>query len=182
MRRTALGTAALAAAIAAAMIGAPSAQGYQSLGCRWASSSVRFYVPSPLVSYPTWWQAAASWNGLQARFVSSSVADVTGTNVSLGNMVAWTGVTRAKGTLQSIPPCSSGRWVPGRMEVVINWSKVTTLGYSSAQRKMVAAHELGHAFGLAHNPSNRAVLMYPTDARTVLVPQSDDKAGVNAIY
>jgi predicted Zn-dependent protease len=68
------------------------------------------------------------------------------------------------------------------MEVVLNWSLINSNGYSAAKRQSIAAHELGHAFGLAHNPSNKAVLMYPYDTRTVLVPQSDDKAGVNAIY
>lgn len=66
------------------------------------------------------------------------------------------------------------------MEVVLNWSLVS--GYSAAKRQGVAAHELGHALGLAHNGSSAAILMYPYDSRTVTTPQSDDKAGVNAIY
>ena len=55
-------------------------------------------------------------------------------------------------------------------------------GYTTAKRQGVAAHELGHAFGLAHNASSRAILMYPDDSRTVTTPSSDDKAGINAIY
>ena len=66
------------------------------------------------------------------------------------------------------------------MEVVLNWSYVG--GYSSTKRQGVAAHELGHAFGLAHNTPDRWVLMWPYDDRTVFSPASDDKAGVNALY
>ena len=83
------------------------------------------------------------------------------------------------------------------MDVVVNWSLMTSLGYTSAARKMVAAHEFGYAFG--HNsaiipgsisptrPNGIPVaLMYPYDNGRiqggVLLPQPDDKAGVNALY
>ena len=112
--------------------------------------------------------------------VNGSSTNLTGLNENRGNTVAWTGVTRAAGTVQSFPPCTSGRWNSGGMEVVLNWSLVS--GYSAAKRQGVAAHELGHAFGLAHNPASRAILMYPDDTRTVTTPSSDDKAGINAIY
>lgn len=164
------------------MVNASSAAAYNTLGCKWSSSSVRLYVPSPLLSYPVWWNAAANWNGLDAKYVSSSTTDVYGTNENRGNTVSWTGVTRAKGTVQSFPPCSNGRWTSGRMEVVLNWSLISNLGYSSAKRQGVAAHELGHAFGLAHNSASTGILMYPYDSRTTNVPASDDKAGVNALY
>jgi len=173
---------AIGAVTAVLVVGLPtSAQAYSSLGCRWTSTTVRLSAPSPLLSYPAWAGGASSWNGLDARYVvNGSGVDVYGTNENRGNTVAWSGVTRAKGTIQSFPPCSSGRWTAGQMEVVLNWSIVS--GYSAATRQGVAAHELGHSFGLAHNSASTAILMYPTDGRTVTGPASDDKAGVNAYY
>ena len=178
---TSLATAATIAMVSA--LTALPAQAYATFGCRWASSTVYLRAPSPYLSYPAWSGAASSWNsaGVQAKYVvNGSSTNLTGLNENRGNTVAWTGVTRAAGTVQSFPPCTSGRWNSGGMEVVLNWSLVS--GYSAAKRQGVAAHELGHAFGLAHNPASRAILMYPDDTRTVTTPSSDDKAGINAIY
>lgn len=169
-------------ALVSALTASP-AQAYASLGCRWTSSTVNLRAPSPYLSYPAWSGAAASWNNaaVQAKYVvNGSTTNLTGLNENRGNTVVWTGVARAAGTVQSFPPCTSGRWTSGGMEVVLNWSLVS--GYTTAKRQGVAAHELGHAFGLAHNPSSRAILMYPDDSRTVTTPSTDDKAGVNAIY
>jgi len=171
----------LVALSVATVIHSPQALAWNSLGCKWSTSAIGFYVPSPLVSYPVWSNAAASWNGLDAHFVwNANPAAFTGTNENRGNTVVWSGVTRQKGTVQDPPPCSGGRWTSGQMEVVLNWSIVST--YSSAKRQGVAAHELGHSFGLAHNSASTAILMYPNDGRTVTTPASDDKAGVNALY
>jgi len=173
------------AIFAALLITSPSAFAYAFVGCKWNHTAIKLYVPAPLLSYPAFGSAATSWNGLQAHYVwNGSPADVTGTNEARGNTVAWTGITRTKGTLQTPPPtggaCVNGLYVSGRLEVALNWSVVG--GYSAARRQMVAAHELGHVFGLGHVPSNPNVLMYPYDSRTVTTPQADDKAGVNALY
>lgn len=162
---------------------AQPAQAYATFGCRWASTTVNLRAPSPYLSYPAWSGAAASWNnaGVQAKYVvNGSSTNLTGLNENRGNTVAWTGVTRAAGTVQAFPPCVRGTWNSGGMEVVLNWSRVS--GYTAAKRQGVAAHELGHAFGLAHNAASRAILMYPDDSRTVTTPSADDKAGINAIY
>lgn len=183
-RRRTRGLAALVAAgtgLGLAVVGAPDADAYAFNGCRWNHTGVRLYVPAPLVSAPVWNSAQASWRGLDAGFVwNGSPADVTGTNESRGNTVAWTGVTRQKGTVQSAPSCPNGFFASGQVEVVLNWSVVS--GYSASKRQGVAAHELGHALGLAHTTSSQGVLMYPYDSRTVYTPQGDDKAGVNARY
>ena len=174
----------LAATGLSATFGVARADAYYLNGCKWGTTSIKFYVPSPLVSYTSWWNGANSWSGLQAQYVAgtSSSHHVYGNNENRGNTVIWTGATRTKGTVQSPPSCTGGFFSAGQVEVVINWSLVTTYGYSSSQIRMVAAHELGHAFGLAHNPDSLARLMYPYDSRTVITPQTDDKAGVNAIY
>ena len=179
-------TAVVAAGASLTMFGALTAapaQAYGSLGCRWSSTTVQLRAPSPYLSYPAWSNAAASWNNaaVDARYaVNGSTYNLTGLNENRGNTVSWTGVTRAAGTVQSFPPCSGGRWTSGGMEVVLNWSLVS--GYSVAKRQGVAAHELGHALVLAHNSASTGILMYPTDARTVTSPASDDKAGINAYY
>ncbi|MFZ4841034.1 matrixin family metalloprotease [Mycetocola saprophilus] len=158
------------------------AQAYGSLGCRWVNPAVQLNAPAPLLSAPAWGTAASTWSWLNASVTvsSSGSPDVYGTNELRGNTVTWSGVTRGKGTAASFPPCNGGNWVNGQMEVVLNWSYVGS--YSAAQRQGVAAHELGHALGLAHNPSSRAILMYPDDSRTTSVPANDDRAGINAIY
>jgi len=75
---------------------------------------------------------------------------------------------------------SAGYWTSGQMEVVLNSGLIG--GYTPAQRYGLAAHEFGHALGLGHNNSRIDVLMYGTDARTVGIPQADDRSGVNAMY
>jgi len=172
---------AVAALSVAALANAPQAMAYNTLGCQWSHSAISFYVPSPYISYPYWGNAAASWAGLDGQILwNTRPADFTGLNESRGNTVVWTGVTRAIGTVQDFPPCTNGFWVSGQMEVVINWSLVS--GYSTSKIQGVAAHEIGHAFGLAHNTASTGILMYPYDSRTVSGPASDDKAGVNALY
>jgi predicted Zn-dependent protease len=132
------------------------------------------------VSSPSWVNAAASWSGLNANYVlTTSSYDVYALNENRGNTVVWTGVTRKKGTIQSLPTCTGGYMTSGQVEVVMNWSLVS--GYSSSKKQGLAAHELGHAFGLNHVTSTN-ILMYGADTRTVTTPQADDKAGVNALY
>ncbi len=184
---------ALLATIALVVIPAPTSSAYLLLGQKWSTSSIKYYAASPMSSYSTWTAAAGQWSGLDATLtLSSSSPHIVAKQENRGNTVAWTGATRKPGTVQDYPAYSGSYWTPG-MEVVLNWSYMTSLSYTSSQKKMVAAHESGHAFGLKHNtatlpgtPGVPKALMYPYDSTRiyygVLTPQADDKAGVNALY
>ncbi|MCL6561990.1 MAG: matrixin family metalloprotease [Firmicutes bacterium] len=70
----------------------------------------------------------------------------------------------------------------GRQAIDLN--TYYTAGYSTTHVEAISGHELGHALGLAHNPTC-PVLMNPDDAYTtcdIYTPQQDDINGVNAIY
>lgn len=172
---------------------ADSAFGWNSLGCRWSTNAVQWYVPAPLSSGPTWTSAASSWSGVDATLnYNSSNPHIYATQENRGNTVVWTGVTRKKGTVQTAPVCTSGRWTRGQVEVVLNWTAISS--YTSTQKRGVAAHEFGHALGLDHNsslassgpPPIPVALMYPYDnvrnTATITSPRTDDKNGINAIY
>ncbi len=183
----------LVAAIALVVVPAQPSSAYLLLGQKWSTSSIKYYAASPLSSYSTWTAAAGQWSGLDGTLtLSGSSPHIYARQENRGNTVAWTGVTRKPGTVQGYPAYSGSYWISG-MEVVLNWSLITSLGYTSSQKKMVAAHEFGHAYGLAHNsatlpgtPGVPTALMYPYDSTRiyygVLTPQADDKAGVNALY
>ncbi|BCJ64892.1 matrixin family metalloprotease [Polymorphospora rubra] len=183
-RAVGLATAALLGALSVVVI-QQSANAYAFIGCKWNTSAVRYYVPSPLLSFPTWLNAGDSWAGLDASltWINSNV-HIHATNESRGNTVVWTGVTRHRGTLQDMPPCPGGIFTAGQVEVVLNWTAIS--GYSNAQKQGVAAHEFGHALGLAHTTTTPIKLMYPYDSNRhsagVTTPQSDDRAGINALY
>lgn len=105
-----------------------------------------------MASSTSWTSAASSWAGVDATLTNtSSSPHYYALNEDRGNPVTWSGITRKRGTLQDAPPCAGGYWSSGQMDVVINWSLVNSLGYTASQKSMVAAHEMGHAFGLAHN-------------------------------
>jgi hypothetical protein len=143
---------------------------WTSWGCKWNHANVKYWAPSPYLSYPTWTSAANSWAGLDASYtVVTSTYDVYALNENRGNTVTWTGVTRKKGTIQSLPTCTGGYMTTGQVETVLNWSLMDSLGYSAAKRQGAAAHEIGHALGLHHVPISN-VLMYGAGTRTVTTP------------
>lgn len=176
---------ALCSVVVLGFVTAPAANAYQLLGCKWNHKAIHYYVASPYLSYISWSNAASSWAGVDATLTNTNRSiDYYALNENRGNTVTWTGITRKHGTVSTAPPCNSNNyWVKGEMDVVINWSLVESLDYGPPKKKMVAAHEMGHAFGLAHTPKNKNLLMYPyDDERKTKVPVADDKAGVNALY
>lgn len=149
--------------------------------CRWESSTMTLDVSNSGSRHDNWTSAAASWKGVDATVeVTDGGGDVQALTERRGNTVGWSGIARAAGTLDAMPPCANDRWQSGQMEIVLNDAKLGD--YDSARINGIAAHEIGHALGLGHVPEDDAVLMHNYDERTVSTPQSDDKEGINAIY
>ena len=104
-------------------------------------------------------QAANLWNNAvgPANLTKTTTTSSRNMEVRAETTTAsafWTGVTRkasATGAQTTFPGCTFNLWTSKDMEIVLNIPLMNSLGYSSTQIMGVAAHEFGHAFGLAHN-------------------------------
>lgn len=176
---------------------ADPAEAANYLNCKWSSASVSYYNSASSSYITSIDSAASSWNTVvnpakMGRTYTYSSRQLSIFDTNAGN-VGWSGITRMPGTATSMPTCTSGRWVEGEMEIALNSYYLST--YSPAARKGVVIHEMGHAFGLAHNtltiPCYTGIqvvaIMYPSDSRfstacPVFTPMADDVLGVNTLY
>lgn len=69
----------------------------------------------------------------------------------------------------------------GWNKIMINFPSFNTL--SVYHRKGTIAHEMGHAFGLAHSTNNSVIMaQYGNHARIYNTAQKDDLNGINYLY
>lgn len=179
---------------------APSASAYQFFpsACRWNATTVTYFnsAASPYATLIN--NAASAWNGRStqaklSRTTTFSARNFAALATNAGN-TGWSGITRKPGTASSFPSCSFTRWDSGGMEIVLN--TYYNSGSTSKQQGVIV-HEFGHAFGLAHENTRTTgcatgayvykAIMYYSDDRFngpcgIFTPQSDDVAGINALY
>ena len=89
-------------------------------------------------------------------------------------VVEWAGETRGQ--------CgSSGIWDGNEVEIEFN--NVEFARFTTYQKKIIAMHEIGHAYGLYHVYSGCHLMKQGADKFTCgTMPSTDDVNGVTAIY
>jgi hypothetical protein len=167
-----------AAALSATLmvVGTTQAFGYNLTGARWPNANRTVTISVAYSGTATGWNNGMSaWNATPTKALFTAPGGGTQTIV-LGDAndssVSWDGISN---------------WNPGTGTILnaqgrLNYAK--TKNYSANTIKGVAAHELGHILGLAHH--NGCYLMTDNtgtrDQCSVYTPQSDDQAGINALY
>lgn len=114
---------------------------------------------------------------------SSSIVDVHAIALPdisvLGKTTVWNGQTQL-----SFYGGYPWYWAKIEMNTTANWT--STFVSDNELFQLACAHEIGHAFGLAHNTAYYDSLMYPTtfgaEVYHILGPQTGEINGVRALY
>lgn len=202
MRSIACLVAASLAAICILVQTTAPANAYNTLYCRFDGTNAKFFVAQNDAPTTGFEAAGDEWEVGTSGITVSKVTTESNRNVYAFNLdlnyTGWTGILDHYDEVGgSAPPCqSSGHWNYNKIAVIVNTDTYFSYMSNSTLRKGVAIHEFGHFLGLAHNGANlgcpggglkAAAIMYPNDDRFfgdcgITLPQSDDKAGINALY
>src|SRR5260370_15868610 len=167
------------------LLGTSSAFAYHTEGAKWENQPGSGCCAYLNVQFSSAWypgdktatlNAMYAWNGSPANVYFTQASGALTTDDTYDSSVNWDGLTTY-----------ATHWWFGTYfsyaHVLVNY--YYTQSYSSAKTQSVAAHELGHAIGLAHS-SGCVLMVGDTYTRWTVcginTPRTDDVNGVNSLY
>lgn len=119
--------------------------------------------------------AISAWTNSAANVILTSASGALTAGDTVNSSVTWDGLTS-----YATHACGSKTCFTYAHSLLNFWF---TQNYTSDDIQGVAAHELGHAIGLAHQPTGCALMRASTQTRCGLTgPAADDVNGANHIY
>lgn len=170
------------------VFGIGPAMAYNLEGARWDNTPTSGCCATIHVQYSSAWypgdsaavdNARGAWNASPANVWLDNHSGALTADDTYNSSVGWDGIT-----YWGTHGCGFLWWGTCFSYANVYLNYYYTRNYSSSSTQGVAAHELGHAIGLAH--TNGCVLMTPnTGDRNncgIYGPVSDDVNGINSLY
>ena len=162
----------LALASGGILLGASSASAYTTTGCSWGAygTNVTWQNNAPAGDYYN--------SGSAAGYSWAATTDINGMSPNNGLIVGYLDNKGANGYNGWTTWNCSGSTTTFANATL---NPYYTNGFSYANKKTVWVHELGHALGLNHS-GTYAIMYHCSTCTGFTQPQSDDIAGINALY